>query len=437
MFNDSTGKKRRVAWISPTCYLDGWFHQLCGGSECFPALTVMGSKARYGQALNVIGLRRGCPPDAAFLNDLNSLALEYWLTVTRPDLCTAVAEQLRAWRDRDPFELWKELKAAAPPKPLIDRQAAYAWIQARQVSVIPVLIQDDTWKAQRDTGTSTITFAQEVSKTGLYRKRDAPSDVATRINRLAAVPWPEILEIRKSSAADIDPAAVAAWLFRAGNSFRSAGDSWKTIPKRTPNAKANITAERIAKRLEMFGSVPWPEDISISHCDADKLEPAPVPDDWIAVWAMDPPYQGVTQSGKKITGYGADLSRLELAHLAERARLTGIDHGNVIIMIAEHQPIAAALGAIHPELGRGIDVNISSLRTGSQRTFTAQGKDGLTHQASEWLYIYPPEAVVWMPPTQELEPSLARSKQPTTTREQRRPPKPADQTQQTLFRSDP
>ncbi len=119
---------------------------------------------------------------------------------------------------------------------------------------------------------------------------------------------------------------VAAWLFRAGNSWRGAGLHWRSSEEQPIRpGRCQITQGALAERVEALAHGPL-SLAAVLRCDVATLQPPEDIPPGTRVY-IDPPYRGRT-------GYGYDLPRDPLLEVAR----AWADRG-ALVCVSEAEPL--------------------------------------------------------------------------------------------------
>jgi len=339
--------------------------RLIGGSHARPPVSYMGSKNGYATAiLNVLGLRSGQGAEAVLLCDAGPWA-KVWQVLVDPQGCRDVAAVIRGWIGEDARALWDRLWAEPVADGWGSRDvAAWFWINAHSLGNIPATHNGERWVGVG--GGLHFDSPESRKARGCWGGTLGGKGCLERIE--AAAPWPPS-SIVHGDAAAVSPRDVAAWIWKAGNSYRRGDPSsgFDDAAARVASG-AKWGADTTAAALRSLDTPPvWPPT-AIAHADAQQV---PVPERLPpgSVVYIDPPYQGTT-------GYADDLPRAQVLALAQRWAEAG-----ALVCVSEAEPLALE-GWHH--------VEITDCRVGQKRTFSKQKR--------EWLTLSQPPA--WVPERQ-------------------------------------
>lgn len=124
-----------VEWFAGSCAVG---LALVGGSRVVPPIGYMGGKRRMARdILGAFGLRPGDGCDHLVLVDAGPWG-EAWQVIFDAELRPALVARLRSWRGEDPSDLWERLRDAGRPADLVERVAAWLWLQGRSASCTPL-----------------------------------------------------------------------------------------------------------------------------------------------------------------------------------------------------------------------------------------------------------------------------------------------------------
>jgi len=175
--------------------------QLLGGAP--PPIGYMGSKRRWARLiLDLMGQRER--PDVVVLCDAGPWG-EAWEVILDAERRPLLVERLRSWGGEDPSALWQRLAEAGRPEDVVERVAAWLWLQGRAASSTPVWWHDGA-VVMPDPG-GRLKPAVERARVGERPGSRAtggvrfPSNVADRIERIGRLPWPVVHIVRSHAAA--------------------------------------------------------------------------------------------------------------------------------------------------------------------------------------------------------------------------------------------
>ena len=391
---------------------------LQGGKHCKPPVSRMGNKHGYsGVILDAMGLRPGlgaqCYWWAEACPDVRNLLIAY----TQPALLRAVAEVLRGWREREPRELWTELRDArkARKAALPLDQSVAEWMFLHHGSFSGKDIEKGMGRPQGGPGGDWVHIRPSL---------DIVHDAA---ERLATGPgWPPVAVTAPSVE------EVAEWLALATRSWKADSRHGFKAPQQAnptpghhgganyaPGAPSRAVDALAAQHERPDSAGPWPptcitsraptaEEVAgwailgqwayrrgmpdsgfnegvatgeawnagaeetgrrfgaLAEVSTRPAEPTPGVDLEGCICYLDPPYQGTT-------GYIADMPRAEVVRLATSYAAAG---ALVVVSEAVAIPELTALG--------WEAVDIAGERRGQRRTFSADGGK------NEWLTMSRP-----------------------------------------------
>jgi len=391
------------------------FVELCAGTAALslrlarggarPPVSRMGAKTGYSDSiLSRLGLHPGqgaraylwCEPDPG----CRLLLASY----RDRQLAEAAAAVIRSWADRDPRELWNELRAEGPAKcpPADPREVARALLLRRWSFSergpeagyggpgCEVRTTRATWTTEaRDQSlgcertaerlVDTTIDPREVARAALVdawscgRPSSSPRWAGPDVRpcgKISAISLESLSRRVEDTATTIDPREVAraARLMSANRLINLDPVTWRNTGKGgTTHGGAEFCTqiEPLAAGFEALPreGAPRLDDLPAIPAaivdDARHLEPADLPaGSWVY---LDPPYQNTT-------GYAHDdLGRAAVVELARRWRDAGAH-----VCISEAEPIAALVAE------GWYTCEITHERCGQKRTFSKQQREHLT-----------------------------------------------------------
>jgi len=182
----------------------------------------------------------------------------------------------------------------------VDWLATWLTLQAHSPNSVPVLSERGEWKMGGD---------------------PYPTSPPTKKLQRGSKP-PQLVDVARRVE------SVAAWLFRCGNSWRGAGEHWRSSERQTEPGRCQITQATLAERVEaLAGAGAGPFTMAaVLRCDVAQLHPPADLPPGTRVY-IDPPYHGCT-------GYGFDLPRPQVLDLGREWSDAG-----AMVAISEAEPL--------------------------------------------------------------------------------------------------
>lgn len=262
-------------WVEPFAGAAACALRLVGGPSLDPPVSWMGGKRRLAaDILAAMGVPPG-QPQAVVLNDAGPWGWVWPLLLRQKD-GRKVAEVLRSWAGEEASLLWQRLADQGQAEDLHERAAQWLWIQARSASGVPMWWAGERWEKGNKDGR--VQAGGRGQRGSTWRMGDAEGGERGASQNGKARGGPGGIQ---------DPCTIA---------------------------------DRIEAIGWAFSDVPW----CVTHQDAMALDPA-----WRGAFVLlDPPY-------RHATGYGWNISRADLVHLAQRWEAAGAP----CVAVCEAEPV--------------------------------------------------------------------------------------------------
>lgn len=300
--------------------------RLLGGEYAVPPVGYMGGKRRYATAiLGALGLRPGQGADGVVLVDASSWGW-VWKGLLDLEVRGAACSRLRSWSDKDPVQLWHELKDSGEATDPAERIAQWLWLQGRSANCTPVWWEGGkfpkrvgakgnfrrlpSWRMGEKGGRAQRSICQSGTAHGRSNGLRSPVTVAERVETIAEL--------------------LASWLVLQAGGYKGkpitwADGQWKHHGFGRPSVSSMAkngscySVDRVAGYLD---DLPSRGQIAAVHGDVRDVEPIPG-----AMVVFDPPYVGAT-------GYECALPRADVLEVAQRWANAG-----ATVAICEAEPL--------------------------------------------------------------------------------------------------
>ena len=330
-------------WVEPFAGSAAVALALVGGSACIPPIGYMGGKRRDApDILGAFGLRVGQGADHVVLVDAGPWG-EAWEVIFDAELRAELVTILRSWGRPDPSQLWRDLRDAGRPDDLVERVAAWLWLQGRSASCTPVWWEQDDTPGPREplpglTGSACESGANRLVMSGAGAlgpsgKRWAVDSVrdATQGHQGGLVmpgngsKGPALIDAHEKAGSRLVMADKPGKRPQAAQAARTRQPKSKgEAHKHRDGGGGIVRPGTVADRIEAIGRAPWREvTVLRSHAELEAIDL-----DGAMLYA-DPPYQGCTR-------YAAVCPRDEVLRLATTWRDRG---AHVVVSEAEALPL--------------------------------------------------------------------------------------------------